>query len=169
MPTKTDVRHIVREHAQAIKQRGGKASVLDRLLLWALPCTVGLAAGLWSVHVADALLAVISILAGLSFALAIFVFELRMTLGNKFRQTSYVLALVDDLFSNVLYSILVGVFTVVLGAVVKMFEPSSAIEHASALERVGTGLVVATAIHYLVTFLMCLKRLHAAYREIRKD
>lgn len=104
----------------------------------------------------------ISIVAGLLFAMAVFLFQLRIGLGGDKRLGRDDLALVDECMANTLWAILWGLalvfYLVVAGAGKWIGDP-----------RLGpplTGIAVAGAVHFLLVIAMCLKRLRRAYERI---
>lgn len=104
----------------------------------------------------------ISIVAGLLFAMAVFLFQLRITLGNDQRLGEDDFALVDECMANTLWAILWGLtlalFLIVCGAGKWIGNAGSG--------PVLTGIAVAGALHFLLVIGMCLKRLRRAYARI---
>lgn len=104
----------------------------------------------------------ISIVAGLLFAMAVFLFQLRMGLEVDERLGDEDFALLDECMANTLWSILWGL-TLVLYLVV------TGTGHWIGSDKIGpllTGIAVAAAVHFLFTIAMCLKRLRRAYERI---
>lgn len=104
----------------------------------------------------------ISIVAGLLFAMAVFLFQLRITLGADKRLVEDDFALVDECMANTLWAILWGLmlvgYLIVCGAGKWIgTEP---------LGPVLTGIAVAGTVHFLLVIAMCLKRLRRAYERI---
>lgn len=104
----------------------------------------------------------ISIVAGLLFAMAVFLFQLRVTLGTDSRLGEDDFVLVDECMANTLWAILWGlaltVFLVVCGAGNWIGDDGSG--------PVLTGVAMAAAVHFLLVIGMCLKRLRRAYERI---
>ena len=104
----------------------------------------------------------ISIVAGLLFAMAVFLFQLRVTLGEDRRLGEDDFVLVDECMANTLWAILWGlaltVFLVVCGAGEWIGGDRSG--------PVLTGIAIAAAVHFLLVIGMCLKRLRRAYERI---
>lgn len=104
----------------------------------------------------------ISIVAGLLFAMAVFLFQLRITLGSDKRLGEDDFALVDECMANTLWAILWGlalaVYLIVCGAGKWIGNDSSG--------PVLTGIAVAGTVHFLLVIGMCLKRLRRAYERI---
>lgn len=107
-----------------------------------------------------------SILAGFSFGFAIWVFELRLhaTRDPRVPKGAYLLDLLDELFTNVCYTIVVGLALVVLA--VGATSLTSSYEAARVFSDGWTFALLALGLHYVVTLLMCLKRIVRAYREL---
>lgn len=104
----------------------------------------------------------ISIVAGLLFAMAVFLFQLRISLGQDERLGENDFALIDECMANTLWAILWGLalvlYLVVVGAG-KWIDSDP-------LGPVLTGIAVAGAAHFLLVIAMCLKRLRRAYERI---
>ena len=104
----------------------------------------------------------ISILAGLLFAMAVFLFQLRVTLGKDRRLTQDDVVLVDECMANTLWAILWGLglalFLIVCGAGGWIGSLSTG--------PILTGVAVAASVHFLLVIAMCLKRLRRAYERI---
>lgn len=104
----------------------------------------------------------ISILAGLLFAMAVFLFQLRVTVGADRRLSEDDFVLVDECMANTLWAILWGLglalFLIVCGAGKWIGNPGTG--------PVLTGVAVAASVHFLLVIGMCLKRLRRAYERI---
>lgn len=107
----------------------------------------------------------VAVFTALLFALVIYVFQLRMTLldNPNVPRDGALAGFVDQVFANVNYAVVVGVVTTTLGM-------SAAITAGDdgRLSPVWSGVVVASGVHLMLVVFMCIKRLRAAYREIRK-
>lgn len=120
----------------------------------------------WPAHVRVAdvgqVIAGAAVLAGFSFGLGIFVFQLRMeaTRDPRVHTGSYLLELLDELFANVTYAVVVGLLFTALATAAAAIDASG-----SAWAGVWSGAFIFLGAHYLLTLLMCLKRLRRAYRE----
>lgn len=104
----------------------------------------------------------ISIIAGLLFAMAVFLFQTRINLDNDKRLGEDDFVLVDECMANTLWAILWGlalaVYLIVCGAGKWIGSDK--------LGSVLTGITVAGSIHFLLVIGMCLKRLRRAYERI---
>lgn len=157
---KISMREVFGEHIATLydnRSDSRRRSKGDLALFYLLPTVAGVAVVLLRprLETGDALTAV-SILAGLSFGAVIFVFDLRLRMAQKWKPGQRALMLLDELFSNLLYSVLVAV-TLVLVALIP--------EGQGWWCRVHDGVFVTVALHYVLTMLMCIKRLAAAFRE----
>lgn len=110
----------------------------------------------------DAAVAGVSIVAGLLFSMAVFLFQLRTSLGSDKRLGDGDYALIDECMSNTLWAILWGMalalYLIVAGGGGWI-----------GADRSGptlTGIAVAAATHFLLVIGMCLKRLRRAYERI---
>lgn len=152
-----------------------------------LPVSVG--AAIWGlgfrVGIIGDLLAGFAVLAGFLFGLVIFVFQLRLGTTSDPRTQSKLLlpTLIDQLFANVLYAVLVSfsltAVTVAAAATEPHAQPSIpattpaqtvvVVESAVALglEPWVSALVIALAVHLLAVVGMCLTRTRRAYLELK--
>lgn len=104
----------------------------------------------------------ISIVAGLLFAMAVFLFQLRVTLGTDKRLGEDDYVLIDECMANTLWAILWGLgltLFLIVGEAGKWIGDARA-------GPVLTGIAVAATAHFLVVIGMCLKRLRRAYERI---
>jgi len=162
MTAKIDIVPIAREHYATLRNnRTGKKSWPDFLVQFGVPVAAGIALGVTGVGFPEmgSLLTLISILAGFSFALAIFIFELRGDLGKKHQRGTRVLMLTDEFFYNVSYAVIIGLIAAVMGAVTTTFDPGTN------AKLISESLTVTLSAHFIIVLLMCLKRLNAVYRE----
>lgn len=104
----------------------------------------------------------VSIVAALLFSMAVFLFQLRVSLGSDKRLVDDDYVLVDECMSNTLWAILWGLglalFLIVCGAGSWIGSDGSG--------PVLTGIGVAASTHFLLVIGMCLKRLRRAYERI---
>lgn len=104
----------------------------------------------------------ISIVAGLLFTMAVFLFQFRITLDNDKRLGEDDFALVDECMANTLWAILWGVTLAVYLIVCDAGKWICNDSWGPAL----TGIAVAGTVHFLLVIGMCLKRLRRAYERI---
>ena len=129
---------------------------------------VPLAVGIWSwglgAKLGDVGAAVtgISIVAGLLFSMAVFLFQLRLSLGADKRLGKDDYVLVDECMSNTLWAILWGLGLTLFLIVCDAGNWIGADNSGSVL----TGIAIAATTHFLLVIGMCLKRLRRAYERI---
>lgn len=129
-----------------------------------LPLGAGVAIWLLGAKMAEVGAAVsgISIVAALLIAMAVFLFQLRVTLGTDKRLAEDDYSLVDECMANTLWAILWGLglalFLIVCDAGAWMCDDLAG--------PILTGVAVAAAVHFLLVIGMCLKRLRRAYQRI---
>lgn len=104
----------------------------------------------------------ISIVAGLLFTMAVFLFQFRTSLDNDKRLGEDDFALVDECMANTLWAILWGV---TLAVYLIVCDAGKWICNDS-WGPVLTGIAVAGIVHFLLVIGMCLKRLRRAYERI---
>lgn len=173
MPAKTSVVRVVVNHAHTLRDaKTDRPRKLDYLLHYGLPvvATVGFATSGASITDAGHLLTALSILSGITFALAVLVFQLRTTTPRDPRITSQVglVELIDELFWNVTYATLVGLLIVGVAAFGMTVEAPAWLPQGAApgLNVAWGAFLVGATLHYGITFLMCLKRLESAFRKL---
>ncbi|MCY1659271.1 hypothetical protein OVA21_19145 [Dietzia sp. SL131] len=127
---------------------------------------LGVGIGMWRLgaKLADVSAAVtgISIVAGLLFSMAVFLFQLRLSLGTDKRLGEDDYVLVDECMSNTLWAILWGLGLTLFLIVCDAGEWIGADSSGPAL----TGIAVAATTHFLIVIGMCIKRLRRAYERI---
>lgn len=140
-------------------------------IAWQVILPLGAGAAVWNLGAkmtdVGAAVSGISIVAGLLFAMAVFLFQLRVTLervtleaDKRLGEDDY--ALVDECMANTLWAILWGLglalFLIVCDVGKWIGDDVSG--------PVLTGVAVAAAVHFLLVIGMCLKRLRRAYERI---
>lgn len=152
-----------------------------------LPVVVGVA--VWQlgfrVTIVGDLIAGFAVLSGFLFGLVIFVFQLRlgMTTDPRVQSKALLPTLIDQLFSNVLYAVLVSfaliaatvgaaatephIDPVVTPAAVAGGSPTVEVGLALGLEPWVSGVVISLAVHLLAVVGMCLSRTRRAYIELK--
>ncbi len=168
MTAKTDVRPIVSDHYATLVNQprsGGEPTRnwTDWVVQLVLPAALGGVAWVlgWRLNSVSDLLAGAAILTAFSFGLAVFAFEARAS--SRWTRESAAARLLDEFFSNVLYSVLVGLLLTILLVVGAATTSTSSLS-----SPVLTALTVTTATHYVLVILVCLKRLRAAYRDLQR-
>lgn len=135
-------------------------------IAWQAVLPVGAGVAVWELgaKMADVGAAVsgISIVAGLLFAMAVFLFQLRVTLGSDKRLGNDDYMLVDECMANTLWAILWGL---ALALFLIVSDAGKWIGHDGSGPLL-TGIAVAATVHFLLVIGMCLKRLRRAYERI---
>lgn len=105
----------------------------------------------------------VAIFTALLFGLVIYVFQLRMQLDvdDRVSASGRLVTLVDQLFSNVNYAVVVGVLTTVVAMVAAAFATDGAVG------PYWAGILVALGLHLVLAVLMCVKRVQSAFSQIR--
>lgn len=170
MSLKFNVLPAIHDHFETFSdhQAGGRPLVRDYAGMLGLPI---LAAGaIWFVGIrvreVGTFLGGIAILTGLLFALVIFVFQLRLQVSGDPRHPngSRLPVLLDELFANVNYAVIIGMATSAVGVVAAATSDSASGEAPLWASVVLTAL----GVHLLLTVLMCVKRTRAAYRRMTR-
>lgn len=166
MTSKLSALPLVSEHLATLRDaRTDNLRPLDFVLQFGAPIAAAAGAALAGARLQDAaqVIAGAAVLSGFSFGLAVYVFQLRMEAARDPRvpRGSVLLDLLDELFINVRYSILVGLLAVVVATAGVAFHDS-----VEPLNAWWTAGIVALALHYIATIMMCLKRLGSAYRRL---
>jgi hydrogenase-4 membrane subunit HyfE len=165
---KTSVTAIVTEHFDTLRDaRTSRPLVWDYLAQFGLPLLVAVVApsiGFRLVEVGQ-LIAGLAVFTGFTFGLLIFVFQLRLQVASDPRvpDDNGLRELIDQLFVNIAYALLVAFASVLAAVIVVSVEwPMSPLPSgwASGLQ---TALLLFLTLHYVATMAMCAKRLHRAY------
>lgn len=164
MATKAAVFPVVTDHLRTLTYPTRRRTIAE--FAWHYAAPYG-AAGLltWrGVRLADAgqVIGGGAVFAGFAFGLAVWVFELRLTAHRDPRvpRGGLLVQLIDELFKNVTYAVLVGLFLVLLAVA------GTAYTSQSSLGLWWTAALTGTGLHFIITIMMCLKRLRAAYRQL---
>lgn len=113
----------------------------------------------------------LSILAGFLFGLVIFVFQLRLQVTHDPRVAPQgrLPRLLDQLFANVSYAVLVGLVTAaaaIAASATRSVNPATG--DLMAVNRWWSAALVYLFAHLLLLLAMALRRTRAAYRELRR-
>ena len=172
MSSKASLFPVIGDHYRTMTDvRSGDYRRRDLFLFLGAPLALAAISVVYGAELPSAgdLIQGVSILTGLLFALVIFVFQLRLQVSSDDRigPVRRIAILIDELFANVLYAVVVGLATtavvVIAGASVG---PDSGGE-AAPVNRWWTGAVVLACSHLLLTIAMCLKRTRAAYADLK--
>lgn len=171
MDSKFSVWPTIREHyGTYIDDETKQPLAADYLTSLGLPVAAGLVvAGVmkWrtlSMTDVAAYIGGVAIFTALLFALVIYVFQLRMQLDadDRVSRTGKLVRLIDQLFSNVNYAVVVGIVTTTVAMIAAAFATNGDIG------PYWTGVLAALGLHLVLSVFMCIKRVQAAYREIRR-
>lgn len=127
--------------------------LISGLVIWKLDASISNVNGA---------IAGISIVASLLFTMAVFLFQVRITLNTDPRLVEDDFTLIDECMANTLWAILWGV---TLAVYLIVCDAGKWIGN----DRLGpllTGIAVAGTVHFLMVICMCLKRLRRAYERI---
>ncbi|MCT2025419.1 hypothetical protein [Dermabacter hominis] len=144
--------------------RTGKPDWLAWSAQTLVPIAIGVVSGVMGATLREVggAVAGVSIVAGLLFAMSIFLFQLRTTLGQDKRLTAADFRLVDECMANTLWAIVWGLaftlYLVVMGAGGWMYVGPT--------RTTWTGVAITAGTHFLIVIMMCLKRLRRAYERI---
>lgn len=137
----------------------------DYIVLLGVPAMFGAAIG-FTIHLRDmaSYIAGVAIFTALLFALVIHVFQLRMQLLShpNVPRDGQLAQFVDQLFANVNYAVVVGVVATAVSMAAAVTADDNGI-----INSVWSGIVACVGVHLLLVVFMCIKRVRAAYREIR--
>jgi hypothetical protein len=166
--TKWSVSILIKDQlGTLVNERTHKPWVPDYLAFFVLPVTLGAVAFVTNFRFAevDGILAGIAILTGLLFAMVIHVFSLglRITDDPRIGTKSRTSRLIDQLQSNVLYAVLVGIVTTVALSIA-----SATTESGHRTGKIMTAVLVVLLIHMILMIMMILKRMRSAYEEFRQ-
>lgn len=174
MSSKIDLLPIVTGHFRTLRNAGtGKALKRDFVVQLGVPIvagTVGWLSGRVNLEGAYAnLVAALAIVFGFAFAVTVFVFQLRMQMAEMQISASdqrvaeivpqidtRAPLLVDELFSNCLYAVVLGGFATLATGFVDIAK----------LGRPGDYMLIGLFTHLLLVLMMCFKRLNTAYARV---
>lgn len=111
------------------------------------------------------LLSGLAIVTGFLFTLLVFIFQLRLQMNGdqRFANRKSLKQLIDELFAQVNWAILVALISVVsVIFLISLLDPNA---H---LDRYGSALFAALTLHLLAVLLACAMRTRAAYDELVK-
>lgn len=156
--------------ATLVDAKTGRPRFEDYVVLVGLPLGAALAVWQqeWRLASVSELIAGVSILTAFLFGLAIYVFQLRVQLGSELNRaaTSATVRLVDELFSNTCWAIVVGITLTASAIVCAMSQTPLEGGGAAPLGTAGTAVLVFLSVHLLGMLAMCLKRLNSAFSRL---
>lgn len=107
----------------------------------------------------------ISVISGFMCGLAVMIFELRINLNQsngELGENAQEIKLIDELFSDVLWSVVVGFLSVGCMAI------SGEINDIAAVNNLFTAFSLSLCCNFIVVTLMCLKRIDVCYQVISR-
>lgn len=160
---------IADQYATFTDAATGKPRIADYFAVLGVPAALATwsATAGWKISIVGELISAVSIITALLFGLVVFLFELRVHLGSKEVAARIPMAsvqLIDEMFKNVAYSIVIG-FVALTAAV------AGAAFRAEGTDPLGVPLsafVVFVGAHFVLTLAMCLKRLTKAYDKVAR-
>ncbi len=157
---------VVDQYATLVDYRTGKKRLEDYAVLVLLPVLMGVVSWVldWRLQSVGDMVQGLAIITSLLFALAIFIFQLRLSLRAESNSTTT--RLVDEMFDNACYAILVGLVLtafVVVSGVTRESLPDGTTQPVGPFV---TSCIVAISLHFLGVLAMSLKRLKAAYAKV---
>lgn len=174
MFTKVNILPIVRAHFKTLRNDATKRRSIGDLILQIFVPALSILACIWPLSVDleskySNLLAALAIIFGFAFAAAIFIFQLRMQMAEMqvlSRKSpvaeiapqidSSAPVLVNELFSNCLYAVLVSGATVLWTGLVDGLSLPVWCDY----------IIVGLIAHLVIVLLMCFKRINAAYMRV---
>lgn len=162
--------NVVGDHYATYQGAYGRTLWRTALLQVLLPTIVGALVGSFEVHLrgSSELIAGVSVLAGLLFALVIYVFQLGLEIDRSVKALPPRLPrLVDELFRNVLYAVVASVVLLVVLIVARQFEEVGSAGTVSGLPVVWSVAVSMLGVHLIAVVGQCVKRTRRAYIELR--
>lgn len=166
MASKISLAHLVTDHVDTLRDaRTSRPMPSDFLVHYGLPLAAGIIAIIRKFQMVDVtqVIAGVGVLGGLSFGLVIFVFQLRLQISSDPRHSDgqILKSLVNQMFYNVSYAVLISVITVGVAVAGAAFN-----DRGAPLNKWWTGVIIALALHFLITLAMILKRTASAFRRV---
>lgn len=167
MASKASVGSAVRAHFDTLRDdRTGELRFLDIALFVGAPTLAGVVLWWFEFRMRDtaAVLAALAVFTALLFGLVIFVFQLRVQIktDGQDQQRPRLTSLIDETFANVTYSVIVGLLTTVVGLIA-----AAVADKTDGAPVWASAALGALGLHLVLTILMCLKRVHSAYQQLR--
>lgn len=173
MLSKINILPIVAAHFNTLRHAGtGRLSPWDFITQIGLPIAAGYAAFRLDIKFDNSyanLIAALAIVFGFAFAVTVFVFQLRMQMAvmqvssekSDLARISPQIdtrapTLVNQLFSNCLYAVVLSGATTVLASIIDPMKWAG----------LGDYILVGLMAHLLLVLMMCFKRLNAAYSHV---
>lgn len=162
---KSNIMEIVEEHFDTLRDaRTDKIKIGDIVFQIGLPLFIGclcFLSGWWLKDASNAIVG-ISIVAALMCAMAVLVFQIRMDASADKRLGENDLILINELFANIMWAILVGLllaFALIAFDALGLFSGGYP-------AQIATSISLAMCAHFIIVIAMCLKRLQRAYNRV---
>ena len=175
MSSKFSVLPVIEDHLETLQDdRTGNSRWQDRASLYGVPAAAAAAIAIFGVKLQGIgeIVGGLSILAGFLFGLVVFVFQLRIQVSNDPRVAPQgrLLRLLDQLFANVSYAVLIGFVTTsvaIAAAATRSTVPKSPGDLLPVNPWWSAALVF-FFVHLMLMLGMALRRTRAAYRELKR-
>ena len=169
MASKASILPAVQAHFDTLRDdRTGDFRFLDLALFVGAPIASGIALCVARFRMQDlaSALSALAVFTALLFGLVIFVFQLRMQIKSDGHEQDHprLAELIDETFANVTYAVIVGIVTTGVGLVA-----AAIADKASGSPVWISALLAALSLHLVLTILMCLKRIHSAYQQLKQS
>lgn len=169
---KAAVLPVITDHLATLRRDPTQRfSVRDLGWHYGMPAVLAAAVVVPGARLVDAsqIIAGAAVLSGFAFGLAVFVFELRMSVARdpRLEKGDFIFELLDELFRNVNYLVLSGiVLTSMATAAVSIDWSPSSVASDGSLSAAWTAVLLWMCTHFVLTIFMCVKRLRRAYGEL---
>ncbi|SOC53543.1 hypothetical protein SAMN05660748_4490 [Blastococcus aggregatus] len=172
--TKFSVGPVISDHLGTLEdERTHTARWQDWAMLYGLPAAAGAPLAIWNVQLQGIgeVVGGLAILAGFLFGLVVFVFQLRLqvTADPRVAPQGLLPRLLDQLFANVSYAVLVGFMTVgvsIAASATRSLDAKTG--DLMAVNRWWSAVLVLLFAHLMLLLAMSLKRLRRAYQELKR-
>jgi hypothetical protein len=157
--------------ATLVDSKTGEARFDDYAALIGAPAiaaAVSVIAG-WRLSIVNELISALAIITALLFGMVVFIFQLRIQLGAREvmeRTPRTTIELVDEMFSNVCYAIVVGFATIAATLIGAALRSDLETGGTGPIGVSGTAVILFLALHFALVLAMCLKRLVSAYKKV---
>lgn len=165
---------LIGEHFRTLRHHRTKQLLWpDFLLQVPLPIALGSASWWFGARINDssAIVGGASVLSGFLFGVVIYVFQMRQSLSHdpRVQRQALLPRLVDELFANVLYAVVVSFVLTSAALVTAATQEYTKQGVLIPTNPWITGTLVLVAVHLFAVVWMCVKRLRSAYRELKDE
>lgn len=164
--SKWSPRRIIADHlATLVDARTRRLRKADYVSFYVVPAGIGATAWYFNFRfeTMDPILSGTSIFTGLLFGVLVYVFQLRIRVTDSavLASDSRLLRLIDELEANVAYTVLVGL--VISGLLMAL---SATKEKDVPIDPIGTAVVIALMLHFILSVLLVLRRTRSVYARV---